>query len=284
MQILFYDLVKSFQESSENQNGRQIINTSGKGILSHSIWCAGRNAIEVLLPSMKNEKGEPAGTLAELNNLLPSAAEQANAFLDEYFFPSMKEMISSGRVIADASPAEIREYWEAYQLPSKALLFLQFFNATPQALFDEHSGPLIRQIAAISTLHRIDDCALAVLDDRAGMDEAALDIERLRNFVSPSPSLQYALEAAKKAAFKERATELASRRHQPTNKARAWVVAEWSTHKSAYIGNKSAFARDYVGRLRHELGVSVTEKQLREVWLKDTPPAGKPDGLPAGGE
>lgn len=72
------------------------------------------------------------------------------------------------------------------------------FNATPQALFDEYTGPLIRQIAAISTIYRIDDCALAVLDEGAALDEAALDIERLRNYVSPSPSLQYALEAGKK--------------------------------------------------------------------------------------
>jgi len=283
MQILFYDVVKSFLESSEDK-GRQIINISGKGILSHSLWCAGKNAIEVLLPHMKNEKGEPSGTLADLNDLLPSIAEQANAFLDDDFFPDMIEMISSGRVIADESPEKIGEYWEAYQLPSKALMFLQFFNATPQALFDEYTGPLIRQIAAISTIYRIDDCALAVLDEGAALDEAALDIERLRNYVSPSPSLQYALEAGKKAAFKERATELASRRHQPTNKARVWVVSEWGTHKADYMGNKSAFARDYVGRLRHELGVSVTEKQLREVWLKDTPSAGKPDGIPADGE
>jgi len=55
MQILFYDVVKSFLESSEDK-GRQIINISGKGILSHSLWCAGKNAIEVLLPHMKNER------------------------------------------------------------------------------------------------------------------------------------------------------------------------------------------------------------------------------------
>lgn len=267
---------------SENK-GRQIVNTFGECILSHSIWCAGNNAIEVLLPNMKNEKGQAAGTLAELSSLLPSVAAQANAFLDEDFFPALMQMVSSGKVMADALPEEIREYWDAYQLPSKALLFLQFFNATPQALFDEHSGPLIRQIAAISTLYRIDDCALAVLDEGAGLDEAALDIERLRNFVSPSPSLQYALEAGKKTAFKERAIELASRRHQPTNRARAWVTSEWASHRAEYMGNKSAFARDYVGRLRHELGVSVTEKQLREVWLKDTPSASKPDRLPASG-
>ena len=36
MQILFYDVVKSFLESSEDK-GRQIINTSGKGILRCSI-------------------------------------------------------------------------------------------------------------------------------------------------------------------------------------------------------------------------------------------------------
>ena len=67
-------------------------------------------------------------------------------------------------------------------------------------------------------------------------------------------------------------------RHAPTKRARAFVLTEWKQHRSAYSGNKSAFARDYVRRIKHELGVSVTEKTIREVWLADTPNAGKPAG------
>jgi len=76
----------------------------------------------------------------------------------------------------------------------------------------------------------------------------------------------------------------AALRHEPHRKAREFVIAEWGRHRQEYSGNKSAFARDYVKRVWNELGVTVTEKQLREVWLRDTPLAGKPAGEPAAGE
>ncbi len=73
-------------------------------------------------------------------------------------------------------------------------------------------------------------------------------------------------------------------RHAASNRARAFVQAEWVRHRDAYEQNKSAFTRDYVKRVFNEFDVTVTEKQMREVWLKDTPSAGKPDGMPADGE
>ena len=71
--------------------------------------------------------------------------------------------------------------------------------------------------------------------------------------------------------------------HAPNRRARAFVVAEWSLHREAYENNKSAFSRDYVKRLLNEMGVRVTEKQMREVWLKDTPSTSKQAGLLADG-
>jgi hypothetical protein len=82
---------------------------------------------------------------------------------------------------------------------------------------------------------------------------------------------------------KDKARRAALRKHGPTNRAKAFVIAEWAKHKSAYSENKSAFARDYVRRVHNEYQVSITEKQMREVWLKDTPSASKPDGVPADG-
>lgn len=72
-------------------------------------------------------------------------------------------------------------------------------------------------------------------------------------------------------------------KHRKTNKAKAFVREEWIKHRHAYDNNKSAFARDYVKRVLHEFEASVTEKQMREVWLRDTPFASKPDGVPADG-
>lgn len=59
--------------------------------------------------------------------------------------------------------------------------------------------------------------------------------------------------------------------------AKEFVQHEWLQHSEAYEGNKSAFARDYVRRVKNELDVTVTEKTLREVWLR-TPVASKQAG------
>jgi hypothetical protein len=79
----------------------------------------------------------------------------------------------------------------------------------------------------------------------------------------------------------ERAVNAANKRHAPGNNARDWVCKEWTLHCESYSGNKSAFSRDYAGRVKNEFKnlkgepLSVTEKTIREVWLKNTPAAGK---------
>ncbi|MGB7480970.1 MAG: hypothetical protein WA924_11620 [Burkholderiaceae bacterium] len=66
--------------------------------------------------------------------------------------------------------------------------------------------------------------------------------------------------------------------HAKNTKARDFVRHEWTEHKAAYQGNKSAFSRDYVRRVKHEFDVDITEKQMREVWLANTPLASKQAG------
>lgn len=72
--------------------------------------------------------------------------------------------------------------------------------------------------------------------------------------------------------------------HAKNHAAKEFVKAEWGKHSSEYDYNKSAFTRHYVRRVFNELGVTVTEKQMREVWLQDSPSASKTDGAPANGE
>lgn len=72
----------------------------------------------------------------------------------------------------------------------------------------------------------------------------------------------------------ERARHSASMKYAKNRKAEDFVIAEWTAHRDAYDNNKSAFARDYVRRVKNEMDVTVTEKQMREVWLKNTPFAG----------
>jgi hypothetical protein len=51
-------------------------------------------------------------------------------------------------------------------------------------------------------------------------------------------------------------------------KAKEFVCAEWAVHKGLYDGNKSAFARAYVDRVRRECDVKVTHKTIASSWLE----------------
>ena len=105
------------------------------------------------------------------------------------------------------------------------------------------------------------------------------------NFTRLEEVLQPRLNAFSLLALIERmksseAVDRAIKGHLKHHRARKFVEAEWGKHKHAYKGNKSAFSRVYARRVKNELGVDITEKQMREVWLVDTLFADKPDGLP----
>lgn len=168
------------------------------------------------------------------------------------FYPDLIEMIEQDRISVDVGLDDFREIWKEYEFASKAMVFLDLIQAVPLVIHDPKAGQLPRRIAAIATLHRIDDCVLGSLDDGIGLADAAADIERLRSSVVPSPATLAAISAAKQSAISERASEHAGKRHQKTNAARKWIVTEWQMYRLQYGGNKSAFARDYVRRLRNE--------------------------------
>ena len=87
--------------------------------------------------------------------------------------------------------------------------------------------------------------------------------------------------------FSDEASDSASARtikgHSKRYPAIDFVKAEWAKHRLAYQGNKSEFARIYSRRVLNEHGVKVTDKQIREVWLKNPPVASNPDGMQATG-
>jgi hypothetical protein len=65
-----------------------------------------------------------------------------------------------------------------------------------------------------------------------------------------------------------KAEELAALRHAAMREAREWVTAEWKAHRTGYDGNKSEFSRHYSSRLRNERELIVTDRNIRERWLK----------------
>jgi len=83
--------------------------------------------------------------------------------------------------------------------------------------------------------------------------------------------------------FDDEASDSASARaikgHSKRYPAIDFVKAERAKHRLAYQDNKSEFARVYSRRVLNEHGVRVTDKQIREVWLKNPPIASNPDGM-----
>lgn len=200
----------------------------------------------------------------------------------------------------------LEEFEEQYEEPSKveALSFATDVGWGPTS--PEEPGSCPAKCAAVLTLMLVADCVetlecpeedLGFSDDgpvaarlisaaNSAFDAAlalglALKYER---DIQITNEMEVDMEQLVADLNSDRARRAAHRKHGPTNLAKAFVIAEWSKHKSAYSENKSAFARDYVRRVHNEYQVSITEKQMREVWLKDTLPASKPDGLPASGE
>jgi len=76
----------------------------------------------------------------------------------------------------------------------------------------------------------------------------------------------------------DEARRAVSVKHEKSRAAKAFVALEWVRCCAAYDGNKSAFARDYVRRVKNEFGFTITEKQMREIWLTNTPATRKPAG------
>lgn len=87
---------------------------------------------------------------------------------------------------------------------------------------------------------------------------------------APSNAMQEIfLEEEKKQWKKTMASASAKKRHASSNAARDWVIKEWrDSGKVGHGGNKTDFARAFVPRVLRERGVEVTEKTIRESWLK----------------
>jgi hypothetical protein len=78
-------------------------------------------------------------------------------------------------------------------------------------------------------------------------------------------------------------------KNAPHRRAEEFVREEWSKNKAEYNNNKASFARDFVpivaNKFKNNKGdpLKITEKQMREVWLSDTPPTRKPARQRVGG-
>lgn len=95
------------------------------------------------------------------------------------------------------------------------------------------------------------------------------NIARFSMELDPADPVARTFIAAMKIEKTLTATRRANKGHAQGNAAKKFVQTEWSKHREEYGNNKSEFARIYVKRVFNEHGVTITEKQLREIWLTE---------------
>lgn len=131
-----------------------------------------------------------------------------------------------------------------------------------------HSQALMpRQAESIHGLKSLGYATINAVEAISFADRIQANHKIQMAITSAQPGL---VEAELSKLMSERASNAARKRHSKNDAARNFVAAEWHRNSAEYDGNKTAFARDYVRRVENEFEITVTEKTMREVWLRDT--------------
>jgi len=187
--------------------------------------------------------------------------------------------------------SEFLEYENVRNNPDIEFIQLGLCEAEPQEFYAVlalmtvcqaiHSNPHPKRINCYvvepskAAITAIGDATIQAVEIMAYGDKVKFEAQIKKAIAAQWPAL---LEAAVNERISERASKAAQKRHGKNDSARDFVSAEWKRTCAEYDGNKTAFTRDYVRRVLNEYDVQVTEKTMREVWLKDTPNAGKQAG------
>ena len=281
MKFMRLNFEESFGEKSKGRECQQVVDTHGNSILSTTMWKAGDDAVKVLFELAQPIAGveiQNYVNIDELKEALSDIELQANEFLLSDFFPVLLDQVDAGHVALEFDPGRLEPLWREADMAWRARIFLEIIGNNAMALEDPHLLQLVRGIAAICTIARIDDSALALFFDGDGLDEAAMDVGFFHARVKPPTALLSMISQAKRVALSDAASFKAAKLHAPRNNAKNWVRSEWNEKREAYGGNKSEFARHYVRRIKNERSIDITEKTIREVWLADTPSASKQAG------
>lgn len=130
----------------------------------------------------------------------------------------------------------------------------------------------------VAKLNRIYSIGFGLSKDSKAKPHEKYNIARMSLEHDPEDPVARAFISAIQTSRTLTAAANARKAHAPARLAKAFVRQEWDLHSAAYDNNKSAFSRDYVKRVFNELDVNVTEKQMREIWLKDIALSGKQAG------
>lgn len=154
------------------------------------------------------------------------------------------------------------------QTPTLADLRAENVTDEERAAFSAQFREIAETFAAVAEKTKAWEAEATALFD--ALSEASLP--EVKAYIEQHPpsagALAFLVFVAQDRFRTAQARKNAAKSNAPKAKAKTFIQGEWERHRRDYGGNKSAFARGYVSRLKRELGVDVTEKTIRERWLK----------------
>lgn len=264
-----FDTCESFFENGRGYKICRIFSKWNRPVLTTDIWRSGLAAYQLVDSHLS------LGGCENCLSAMRPFREDAEKFLDDSFFPDLLELVRSGLVglISDA-PVTVEEFegfWVDYGFADKLLICLGVLKVNPFVLREDRRFRFdLSVMIAIAILLRINDAVIASdLDDLSCVElaDVVADIQGLMEWSDLIDRMDVMWDSVVKIAYQNRAKLGGEKKNQASNQARFFVVAEWAKYRGEYGDNKSAFARDYVRRVKFEMGVDVTEKTIREVWL-----------------
>lgn len=218
-------------------------------------------------------------SIDKLNSLVKAIAERADAEAREvhaqHFISAMKTSQSAADPFPDLSASD-RAAIQKIQADARAEIAAALLQCGDLSAVASLAAGYVLREASLQRLANARAEGLEVKRHEVRSVRDRLQDERLK--------VVFHREQAAKSntnAKSSLAKSGAKKRHAPANAAKAFVIAEWAKHRGAYENNKSAFARDYAGRVRNEFEDSagkpldIKEKTIREIWLRDPQSTGK---------
>jgi len=190
-----------------------------------------------------------------------------------------QSVVKNANLMAEAERRRLEEFNDPENVEIREWIIKAFSSDINQiahfaALLVRSQGVAEKENEALAeNLNQIKSCAYALSNES---EVQPYQKKNLANFIleiDPTDPIARTFLDSLSASRTLNAQSNAFKAHAHRLEAKKFVVKEWANNKVSYQNNKSEFSRHYVRIVLQNFGVVIKEKQMREVWLKDTPSA-----------
>jgi hypothetical protein len=280
---LSFDLPTSFSVEARESAEHRLFAFDGSVLFSDEMtWSTGWAAIESIRKNMAPSLGENSFTLQELSEGLYALVDRLDfEFVKRWQSLLMPEMFTSETERAKtAAQRECSANWELIGPTGRLILTVR---AISKMLHIPSFGGIdfryFRAAAGVSALVLIDQACSQAADffackeinvpyGTARLISIGMDLQVHAAFLDKYEETSALTTAVAKDARRQIASKAGRLSKANFEEARQFVQSEWEKSANEYSNNRSEFARVYSRLVKQHFGLDVTDRTIRESWLK----------------